>query len=90
MAQAPDPTAHLGWSDLLVPFMMSSTGTPRPIPTSLLARIPIQLRVSPVVVKDDQRGCWVVILSENVFACLSGISHDPIQRDIMMPLFLGA
>ncbi|QPH04919.1 putative secondary metabolism biosynthetic enzyme [Epichloe festucae Fl1] len=28
--------------------------------------------------------------SESVFACLSGIAHDPIQRDIMMPLFLGA
>ncbi|EXL86045.1 L-aminoadipate-semialdehyde dehydrogenase [Fusarium oxysporum f. sp. conglutinans race 2 54008] len=28
--------------------------------------------------------------SESVFACLSGISHDPIQRDIMTPLALGA
>ncbi|KAI0810089.1 alpha-aminoadipate reductase [Xylaria sp. FL0064] len=28
--------------------------------------------------------------SESVFACLSGIAHDPIQRDIMTPLFLGA
>ncbi|KAF4976050.1 hypothetical protein FZEAL_7228 [Fusarium zealandicum] len=28
--------------------------------------------------------------SESVFACLSGIAHDPIQQDIMMPLFLGA
>ncbi|KAI1435092.1 alpha-aminoadipate reductase [Xylaria sp. CBS 124048] len=28
--------------------------------------------------------------SESVFACLSGIAHDPIQRDIMMPLYLGA
>jgi len=28
--------------------------------------------------------------SESVFACLSGIAHDPIQRDIMTPLWLGA
>ncbi|TVY79258.1 L-2-aminoadipate reductase large subunit [Fusarium oxysporum f. sp. cubense] len=28
--------------------------------------------------------------SESVFACLSGISYDPIQRDIMTPLALGA
>ncbi|KAI8666078.1 Alpha-aminoadipate reductase [Fusarium keratoplasticum] len=28
--------------------------------------------------------------SESLFACLSGIAHDPIQRDIMTPLFLGA
>ncbi|CCT65927.1 probable alpha-aminoadipate reductase large subunit [Fusarium fujikuroi] len=28
--------------------------------------------------------------SESVFACLSGIAHDPIQRDIMTPLALGA
>ncbi|KAK9442948.1 L-aminoadipate-semialdehyde dehydrogenase large subunit [Metarhizium brunneum] len=28
--------------------------------------------------------------SESVYACLSGIAHDPIQRDIMTPLFLGA
>ncbi|KFA69191.1 hypothetical protein S40285_00009 [Stachybotrys chlorohalonatus IBT 40285] len=28
--------------------------------------------------------------SKSVFACLSGIAHDPIQRDIMMPLFVGA
>ncbi|RSM16249.1 hypothetical protein CDV31_004570 [Fusarium ambrosium] len=28
--------------------------------------------------------------SESFFACLSGIAHDPIQRDIMTPLFLGA
>ncbi|KAB5547425.1 alpha-aminoadipate reductase [Coniochaeta sp. 2T2.1] len=30
------------------------------------------------------------LTSESVFACLSGIAHDPIQRDIMTPLFLGA
>ncbi|KAK2592695.1 large subunit of alpha-aminoadipate reductase [Conoideocrella luteorostrata] len=28
--------------------------------------------------------------SESIFACLSGIAHDPIQRDIMTPLWLGA
>ncbi|KAI0009601.1 alpha-aminoadipate reductase [Xylariaceae sp. FL0662B] len=28
--------------------------------------------------------------SDSIFACLSGIAHDPIQRDIMTPLFLGA
>ncbi|KAI0125638.1 alpha-aminoadipate reductase [Xylariales sp. AK1849] len=28
--------------------------------------------------------------SDSVFACLSGIAHDPIQRDIMTPLWLGA
>ncbi|ODA78900.1 hypothetical protein RJ55_04490 [Drechmeria coniospora] len=28
--------------------------------------------------------------SGSVFACLSGIAHDPIQRDIMTPLWLGA
>ncbi|KAJ3464517.1 hypothetical protein MRS44_009303 [Fusarium solani] len=28
--------------------------------------------------------------SESLFACLSGIAHDPFQRDIMTPLFLGA
>lgn len=27
--------------------------------------------------------------SETRFACLSGISHDPIQRDIFSPLFMG-
>lgn len=30
------------------------------------------------------------LTSESVFACLSGIAHDPIQRDIMTPLFVGA
>ncbi|KAF6822859.1 L-2-aminoadipate reductase large subunit [Colletotrichum plurivorum] len=30
------------------------------------------------------------LTSESVFACLSGIAHDPIQRDIMTPLWLGA
>ncbi|KAK8119233.1 alpha-aminoadipate reductase [Apiospora kogelbergensis] len=28
--------------------------------------------------------------SETKFACLSGIAHDPIQRDIFTPLFLGS
>ncbi|CEJ82947.1 Putative L-aminoadipate-semialdehyde dehydrogenase large subunit [[Torrubiella] hemipterigena] len=28
--------------------------------------------------------------SETKFACLSGISHDPIQRDIFSPLFMGS
>lgn len=28
--------------------------------------------------------------SETKFACLSGIAHDPIQRDIFTPLFLAA
>ncbi|CAI6089735.1 unnamed protein product [Clonostachys chloroleuca] len=30
------------------------------------------------------------LTADSKFACLSGIAHDPIQRDIFTPLFLGA